>query len=200
MKTLTTTRFFQLLIEIFAGQISFVNELHAEFENFIQTVITLCDQMDNKTTLRILNYTKIKLQTFRKEALETKLPKPILNCIIEAEQFINAEIKIFYYIFQYPEHFITNEAPIASPLYWSKKYHAVDLAEILCGFALMSPRPIILSDGREAPFYMVIQHFEQFLNVKLGDPYEIKRSVLERKKDYSKFTKAILYVLNNYEE
>lgn len=46
----------------------------------------------------------------------------------------------------------------------------------------MSPRPIILSDGREAPFYLVIQLFEQFLNVKLGNPGDIKRRVLERKK------------------
>lgn len=46
----------------------------------------------------------------------------------------------------------------------------------------MSPRPIILSDGREAPFYLVIQHFEQFLNIKLGNPGDIKRRVLERKK------------------
>lgn len=199
MKTLTTTRFFQLLAETFAGQVALINEFNVEFEKFTQMVATLCDQMDNKTTLRILNYTKIKLRTFRKEAVETRLPKPIINYIIEAEQFINAEIKIIYCIFQYPEHFIMDNAPITSPLHWSKKYHAVDLSEILCSFDLMSPRPIILSDGREAPFYLVIQHFEQFLNVKLGNPGDIKRRVLERKKDRTKFTKVIFHTLNDDE-
>ena len=71
---------------------------------------------------------------------------------------------------------------------------------ILCSFDLMSPRPIILSDGREAPFYLVIQHFEQFLNIKLGNPGDIKRRVLERKKDRTKFTEAIFHTLNNEDE
>ena len=46
---------------------------------------------------------------------------------------------------------------------------------------------------------MVIQLFEQFLNVKLGNPGDIKRRVLERKKDRTKFTEVIFHTLNDDE-
>ena len=86
-----------------------------------------------------------------------------------------------------------------SPLIGLKNTMLSTSESFRCSFDLMSPRPIILSDGREAPFYLVIQLFEQFLNVKLGNPGDIKRRVLERKKDRTKFTEVIFHTLNDDE-
>ena len=53
----------------------------------------------------------------------------------------------------------------------------------------MTPPPFVLADGSTAP-----------LHVKLGDPTDVKRRVLERKKDRTKFTDALLYSLNKEDE
>ena len=42
--------------------------------------------------------------------------------------------------------------------------------------------------------------FEDTLHVKLGDPTDVKRRILERKKDRTKFTEALLYSLNKEDE
>lgn len=46
----------------------------------------------------------------------------------------------------------------------------------------MTPKPLILADGTDAPFNQVVRVFEDTLHVKLGDPTDVKRRVLERKK------------------
>ena len=57
----------------------------------------------------------------------------------------------------------------------------------------MTPPPFVLADGSTAPFNLVVRVFENTLHVKLGDPTDVKRRVLERKKDRTKFTDALLY-------
>ena len=53
---------------------------------------------------------------------------------------------------------------------------------------------------RKPPFNLVVRVFENTLHVKLGDPTDVKRRVLERKKDRTKFTDALLYSLNKEDE
>lgn len=88
--------------------------------------------------------------------------------------------ELLYYRLEHPRLFISDPVPKSS-LYWSKQYHAIDLSEILCTFDLMNPNPLVLVNGRAAPFNTVIREFEQFLHVKLGEPSDIKRRVLDRK-------------------
>ena len=163
---------------------------------------------DSLCNVRAFQPSKMQIQMDRllrtslyRALLKSLTPPPhyLSRFINQAIEFICTETDLLYYRLEHPQCFISEPAP-QSPLHWSKKYHAVDLSEILCSFDLMSPRPIILSDGREAPFYLVIQHFEQFLNIKLGNPGDIKRRVLERKKDRTKFTEAIFHTLNNEDE
>lgn len=200
MKTLTQTLFFQMLAKISTEYIPTGIELDTHFYDFTQAVTTVCDQTDKKTALRILNYTRIKLWTLRKHFTTLSLPKYIINSISEAEQFIDAEIKIFGCIFQYPEHFALKESTISSPLYWSKAYSAISVSEILCGLERMAPPPFVLADGSAAPFNLVVRVFEDTLHIKLGDPSDVKRRVLERKKERTKFTEALLYTLNKEDE
>ena len=63
----------------------------------------------------------------------------------------------------------------------------------------MTPKPLLLADGTAAPFNLVVRVFENTLHVKLGDPTDVKRRILERKKDRTKFTEALLYSLNREE-
>lgn len=174
--------------------------LQIYLSEFVQQVTAICDKQNCLSALRILNYTQIQFQylSCRITALSISRPQYISQFIDLALDVLRMEKELLYYRIEHPQPFISEPA-FTSPLHWSKKYHAVDLSEILCSFDLMSPRPIILSDGREAPFYLVIQHFEQFLNVKLGNPGDIKRRVLERKKDRTKFTEIIFHTLNDDE-
>lgn len=85
-------------------------------------------------------------------------------------------------------------------LFWSKNYPAICLSELLCGINLLGPNPIVLADGSEASFNQIVNVFEKMLNVKLGDPQDIKRRVLNRKIHVTRFTDALRYALQNYEE
>lgn len=40
---------------------------------------------------------------------------------------------------------------------------------------------ITLANGMTAPFAEVVREFERFFNVKLGDPRNVKRNILDRK-------------------
>ena len=93
-----------------------------------------------------------------------------------------------------------DKAPISSLLYWSKEYSAISISEILCGLDRMTSPPFVLADGSAAPFNLVVRVFEDTLHVKLSDPTDIKRRVLEHKKDRTKFTEALLYSLNKDDE
>ena len=56
----------------------------------------------------------------------------------------------------------------------------------------MALPPFELADGSAAPFNLFVRVFENTLHVKLGDPTDVKRRILERKKDRTKFTEALL--------
>lgn len=77
----------------------------------------------------------------------------------------------------YPDLFTPLTPPAASPLHWSLK--AVCLSEILVALDLDSA--ITLSNGTIAPFAEVVREFERFFNIKLGDPRNVKRNILDRK-------------------
>lgn len=200
MDRLLCTSLYRALLKSLTRKAVSENRLRNYFLDFAQQVTIICDDTDALSVLRALNYTQVQFRSLLRRVSERDTPPPhyLSRFINQAIEFIRTETDLLYYRLEHPQHFISEPVP-QSPLHWSKKYHAVDLSEILCSFDLMSPRPIILSDGREAPFYLVIQLFEQFLNVKLGNPGDIKRRVLERKKDRTKFTEVIFHTLNDDE-
>lgn len=200
MDRLLCTSLYRALLKSLTRKAVSENRLRNYFLDFAQQVTIICDDTDALSVLRALNYTQVQFRSLLRRVSERDTPPPhyLSRFINQAIEFIRTETDLLYYRLEHPQYFISESAP-QSPLHWSKKYHAVDLSEILCSFDLMSPRPIILSDGREAPFYLVIQLFEQFLNVKLGNPGDIKRRVLERKKDRTKFTEVIFHTLNDDE-
>ena len=201
MDRLLRTSLYRALLKSPTRKVVSENRLRNYFHDFARQVTAIGDDTDALSALRTLNYAHVQFHSLLRRVSEQGTPPPhyLSRFINQAIEFICTETDLLYYRLEHPQCFISEPAP-QSPLHWSKKYHAVDLSEILCSFDLMSPRPIILSDGREAPFYLVIQHFEQFLNIKLGNPGDIKRRVLERKKDRTKFTEAIFHTLNNEDE
>lgn len=196
MHVLLQTRFFQSLMTTVSTAVLPFNDLCILFDEFIRIVIERCDRGDLQSTLRMLSYTHARLELIREQFAEERLPRYITGFICQAERFLALEQRIIDYKFRYPEYFISNVSPISSPLFWSGQYHAINLSEILCGFDRMIPKPVILADGRDAPFNLVVRVFENTLNIKLGDPSDIKRRVLDRKKDRTKFTETMLYALN----
>ena len=196
MRILTTTRFFQFLIESRRGCISTIEDFSQSFDEFTFTVTEFCNLSPAQTIIRTLNYTHVQLKLFRNLIVEDNLPKYIDYFTHCAQKFLEAEQKLFYYKIRYPDRFVSNTNVISSPLYWSKEYSAISVSEILCGLERMTPPPFVLADGSAAPFNLVVRVFEDALHVKLGDPTDVKRRVLERKKDRTKFTEALLYSLN----
>ena len=81
------------------------------------------------------------------------------------------------------EHRISNPKLFAaptvtqSPLHWS--HRPIDLSELLT--YLDRDGAFVYASGHKAPFTEVVRGFEHLLNIRLGDPRDVKRSVLQRK-------------------
>lgn len=200
MDILIKTPFIQTLLKTTQHNVPERNQLENIFQDFALVVASVCDRADKKNALRILNYTQIEVQAICKQMEATGMPEYMVTYAIKAEQLIKAENKILYWNFKYPEQFVSYDDVVSSPLYWSKKYPAICLAELLCGINLLGPNPIVLADGSEASFNQIVIVFEKMLNVKLGDPQDIKRRVLNRKIHITRFTDALRFALRNYEE
>lgn len=70
METLTETHFFQT---ISINQILTESELQNSFIEFINRIAIVCDTSDNaRKLLRILNYTKIRLQALQEYSLKAE--------------------------------------------------------------------------------------------------------------------------------
>ena len=191
----------QLLILFFKSCIYNLNSsekrLQTYFFEFANEITIICNNTEYLSVLHTLNYTQIQFQylLFRLPELSVPPPPYVSRFILKALEFIRLEKELLYYRLEHPRLFISDPVPKSS-LYWSKQYHAIDLSEILCTFDLMNPNPLVLVNGRAAPFNTVIREFEQFLHVKLGEPSDIKRRVLDRKRDRSKFVEIMLHTLN----
>lgn len=99
---------------------------------------------------------------------------------------------------EHPHIFAQQRAAYQSPLFWSKKFPLIGLTEILCGLTLLGP--IVTADDSPATFTAIIRTFEIVFNVKLGNPQDIKRSVLRRNLHLTRFTDAVRSALQNYTE
>ena len=201
MDRLLRTSLYRALLKSLARKAVSENRLRNYFHDFAQQATTICDDTDALSALRTLNYTQVQFRSLLRRISERDTPPPhyLSRFINQAIEFLRTETNLLYYRLEHPQCFISEPAP-QSPLHWSKKYHAVDLSEILCGLDRMTPKPLILADGTDAPFNLVVRVFVDTLHVKLGDPTDVKRRVLERKKDRTKFTEALLYSLNKEDE
>lgn len=177
------------------------HKLQIYLSEFVQQVTAICDEQNCLSALRILNYTQIQFQylSCRIAAFSILLPQYISQFIDLALEVLRMEKELLYYRIEHPQLFISEPA-FTSPLHWSKHYPAISVSEILCGLDRMALPPFELADGSAAPFNLVVRVFEDTLHVKLGDPTDVKRRVLERKKDRTKFTEALLYSLNKEDE
>lgn len=177
------------------------HKLQIYLSEFVQQVTAICDKQNCLSALRILNYTQIQFQylSYRINALSISRPQYIFQFIDLALDVLHMEKELLYYRIEHPQPFISEPA-FTSPLHWSKHYPAISVSEILCGLDRMVRPPFELADGSAAPFNLVVRVFEDTLHVKLGDPTDVKRRVLERKKDRTKFTEALLYSLNKEDE
>lgn len=89
---------------------------------------------------------------------------------------IEAELRLLDRRILNPELF-TSPITSLSPLYWL--HRAIDLSELLT--YLDMDAAFGYANGSRASFSGVVREFERFLNIHLGDPRDIKRSVLGRK-------------------
>ena len=197
MDKLLHTSLYRAILKSLNRKATSEKRLQTYFFEFANEITIICNNTEYLSVLHTLNYTQIQFQylLFRLPELSVPPPPYVSRFILKALEFIRLEKELFYYRLEHPRLFISDPVPKSS-LYWSKQYHAIDLSEILCTFDLMNPNPLVLVNGRAAPFNTVIREFEQFLHVKLGEPSDIKRRVLDRKRDRSKFVEIMLHTLN----
>ena len=197
MDKLLHTSLYRAIIKSLNRKATSEKRLQTYFFEFANEITIICNNTEYLSVLHTLNYTQIQFQylLFRLPELSVPPPPYVSRFILKALEFIRLEKELLYYRLEHPRLFISDPVPKSS-LYWSKQYHAIDLSEILCTFDLMNPNPLVLVNGRAAPFNTVIREFEQFLHVKLGEPSDIKRRVLDRKRDRSKFVEIMLHTLN----
>ena len=197
MDKLLHTSLYRAILKSLNRKATSEKRLQTYFFEFANEITIICNNTEYLSVLHTLNYTQIQFQylLFRLPELSVPPPPYVSRFILKALEFIRLEKVLLYYRLEHPRLFISDPVPKSS-LYWSKQYHAIDLSEILCTFDLMNPNPLVLVNGRAAPFNTVIREFEQFLHVKLGEPSDIKRRVLDRKRDRSKFVEIMLHTLN----
>ena len=197
MDKLFHTSLYRAILKSLNRKATSEKRLQTYFFEFANEITIICNNTEYLSVLHTLNYTQIQFQylLFRLPELSVPPPPYVSRFILKALEFIRLEKELLYYRLEHPRLFISDPVPKSS-LYWSKQYHAIDLSEILCTFDLMNPNPLVLVNGRAAPFNTVIREFEQFLHVKLGEPSDIKRRVLDRKRDRSKFVEIMLHTLN----
>ena len=197
MDKLLHTSLYRAILKSLNRKATSEKRLQTYFFEFANEITIICNNTEYLSVLHTLNYTQIQFQylLFRLPELSVPPPPYVSRFILKALEFIRLEQELLYYRLEHPRLFISDPVPKSS-LYWSKQYHAIDLSEILCTFDLMNPNPLVLVNGRAAPFNTVIREFEQFLHVKLGEPSDIKRRVLDRKRDRSKFVEIMLHTLN----
>ena len=197
MDKLLHTSLYRAILKSLNRKATSEKRLQTYFFEFANEITIICNNTEYLSVLHTLNYTQIQFQylIFRLPELSVPPPPYVSRFILKALEFIRLEKELLYYRLEHPRLFISDPVPKSS-LYWSKQYHAIDLSEILCTFDLMNPNPLVLVNGRAAPFNTVIREFEQFLHVKLGEPSDIKRRVLDRKRDRSKFVEIMLHTLN----
>lgn len=197
MDKLLHTSLYRAILKSLNRKATSEKRLQTYFFEFANEITIICNNTEYLSVLHTLNYTQIQFQylLFRLPELSVPPPPYVSRFILKALEFIRLEKELLYYRLEHPRLFISDPVPKSS-LYWSKQYHAIDLSEILCTFDLMNPNPLVLVNGRAAPFNTVVREFEQFLHVKLGEPSDIKRRVLDRKRDRSKFVEIMLHTLN----
>ena len=197
MDKLLHTSLYRAILKSLNRKATSEKRLQTYFFEFANEITIICNNTEYLSVLHTLNYTQIQFQYLLFRLPELSMPPPpyVSRFILKALEFIRLEKELLYYRLEHPRLFISDPVPKSS-LYWSKQYHATDLSEILCTFDLMNPSPLVLVNGRAAPFNTVIREFEQFLHVKLGEPSDIKRRVLDRKRDRSKFVEIMLHTLN----
>ena len=197
MDKLLHTSLYRAILKSLNRKATSEKRLQTYFFEFANEITIICNNTEYLSVLHTLNYTQIQFHylLFRLPELSVPHPPYVSRFILKALEFIRLEKELLYYRLEHPRLFISDPVPKSS-LYWSKQYHAIDLSEILCTFDLMNPNPLVLVNGRAAPFNTVIREFEQFLHVKLGEPSDIKRRVLDRKRDRSKFVEIMLHTLN----
>ena len=197
MDKLLHTSLYRAILKSLNRKATSEKRLQTYFFEFANEITIICNNTEYLSVLHTLNYTQIQFQylLFRLPELSVPPPPYVSRFILKALEFMRLEKELLYYRLEHPRLFISDPVPKSS-LYWSKQYHAIDLSEILCTFDLMNPNPLVLVNGRAAPFNTVIREFEQFLHVKLGEPSDIKRRVLDRKRDRSKFVEIMLHTLN----
>ena len=197
MDKLLHTSLYRAILKSLNRKATSEKRLQTYFFEFANEITIICNNTEYLSVLHTLNYTQIQFQylLFRLPELSVPPPPYVSRFILKALEFIRLEKELLYYRLEHPRLFISDPVPKSS-LYWSKQYHAIDLSEILCTFDLMNPNPLVLVNGRAAPFNTVIREFEQILHVKLGEPSDIKRRVLDRKRDRSKFVEIMLHTLN----
>ena len=197
MDKLLHTSLYRAILKSLNRKATSEKRLQTYFFEFANEITIICNNTEYLSVLHTLNYTQIQFQylLFRLPELSVPPPPYVSRFILKALEFIRLEKELLYYRLEHPRLSISDPVPKSS-LYWSKQYHAIDLSEILCTFDLMNPNPLVLVNGRAAPFNTVIREFEQFLHVKLGEPSDIKRRVLDRKRDRSKFVEIMLHTLN----
>lgn len=201
MDRLLRTSLYRALLKSPTRKVVSENRLRNYFHDFARQVTAIGDDTDALSALRTLNYAHVQFHSLLRRVSEQGTPPPhyLSRFIDMAIEFIRMEKELLYYRLEHPQYFISGSAP-QSPLYWSKEHSAISVSEILCGLDRMTPKPLLLADGTAAPFNLVVRVFEDTLHVKLGDPTDVKRRILERKKDRTKFTEALLYSLNKEDE
>ena len=152
MDKLLHTSLFRAILKSLNRKVVSEKRLQTYFLKFARLITALCDDTDCLSALHTLNYTQIQFRFLLSRIHEpsVSLPPYIHRVVDMTLEFICLEKELLYHRIEHPRSFISEPA-FTSPLHWSKHYPAISVSEILCGLDRMTPKPLILADGTDAP-------------------------------------------------
>lgn len=135
--TLFNTRFIRLLSE---SRRSNNNELESAYDDFLRTVIEVCDNTtDYKLLFRILKHTQVRLEMLYPSRTRVKSNAGEVSAsryIVAAKRIVESELSLLNERVVHPSLFQPPRKNDIPDLFWSSEFTKRDLVELLFRFGV----------------------------------------------------------------
>lgn len=159
------------------------SELKAAYKEFVERLILYLDtETDNIKRVRLINMTQVEFETIKSLELSYGAKKDILKIVYSDKvlSLTNKELDLIHRQMEHPKYFIRIETEWKSPLFLNPDViNYTDVMENICGFLYL--HCITGADGKDVPFSLLVNGFENLFNFKFADQYKKRVEVIKRK-------------------
>lgn len=184
MELLTNTAFLQMLLD--PPLDTCLKELDSLYHEFTNTLIRICDkESDYKRLFRLLNFAIIQLKL-----IDIGKKQPLIQRYFYAtEKILESELHLLDEQANHPDRFLPRAPLRRHNFHLSKRYTKHDLTELIS--SLESAELFVDNKGDAIPYIRIVAAFEELVNIKLPNPFNIRTKILDRKNNPTKFLRVL---------